>query len=152
MSASHIAVSLMKPRYDILWNMRLSKKKLNPISQQRALSVLLPYVKDIRITAGLENFLGMIFTNQEKEVILRRMLVIDLLRNGMSYREIERKLEISKITISKIKDILEKRGYGRNPKRKRTKIVYYNPKYNSSGRKKKDRPLLGYYKGTASII
>ncbi len=131
--------------------MRVAKKKLTAELRDRALSILLPNIRAAGTVSNLDKFLDAVFTKNEKEIILRRMLVTEMLANKVSYREIEGKLEISKITISKIKDILEKRGYGRNPRRKRISRSYENPAYAKS-RKKKSRPLLGYYKGAPSII
>lgn len=130
--------------------MRVAKKKLTADLEKRALSILLPNIKVIGTAANLNRFLDTVFTKNEKEVILRRMLVAEMLKKHEKYREIERKLEISKITISKIKDILEKRGYGRNPHRKRIDRSYTDPAFVK--RKGGSRPLLGRYKGTRSII
>ncbi len=112
----------------------------------------MPSVKKVETTADLNKLLDTVFTESEKEMILRRMLVVKMLNDGMQYREIERKLEISKITISRVKDIIKERGYGRNPQRKRIKTSYHNPAYDNRGRKIKSKPLLGHYKGARSII
>ena len=68
--------------------------------------------------------------------------VANMLEKEVKYRDIQKVLDISRSTISNVRDILEARGYGRNPARKRAYTV----------RKRKERPLLGYYKGAPSAL
>ncbi len=98
----------------------------------------------IKSERDLVSFFDKYLNKSEKEIIVRRVIVGILLERKMSYRKIRDFLEISQSTISNVRDILEHRGYGRNPKRRR--IYSYNRKL------RKRRPLLGYYKGAPSII
>ena len=96
----------------------------------------------IKKQSDLNKLLDLFFTKNEKEIILRRLIVADMLAEKVKYKDIQKDLNISRQTISNVRDILEVRGYGRNPQRKRA----------YSYRKKKENPLLGYYKGAPSIL
>lgn len=136
----------MKLTWYYLYTMKVSNKKLTAVLRKRSLGRLLNEIKIVKSAADLDKFLGEIFTKDEKEIILRRMIVADMLERKFKYREIEKALGISRLTISKVRDILAKRGYGRNPDRKR---VYSG---DLDHKKRRQKPLLGYYKGAASII
>lgn len=123
--------------------MKVSNRKLTAVLRKRSLGKLLNEIKTVKSATDLDKFFGEIFTKDEKEMILRRITVADMLERKFKYREIEKALDISRLTISKVRDMLAKRGYGRNPDRKR---IY------SDHKKQRRRPLLGYYKGAASII
>lgn len=122
--------------------MQISSKRLTGVQRKKALQMLLLKVRVIKKQSELSKMLDLFFTKNEKEIILRRLIVADLLEKRVKYRDIEKALSISSPTISNIRDILEARGYGRNPKRKR---IYSRPK-------KREKPLLGYYKGAPSIL
>ena len=126
--------------------MKISNKKLTVVLRKRSLGRLLNEVKMVKSATDLDKFLGEIFTKDEKEMILRRIIVADMLERKLKYREIEEALNISRLTISKVRDMLAKRGYGRNPDRKR---VYSE---DADHKKRRQKPLLGYYKGAKSII
>lgn len=125
--------------------MRVSNKKLTAVLRKRSLGRLLDEIKTIKSTGDLDKFFGEIFIKDEKEMVLRRITVADMLEGKLKYREIEKALDISRLTISKVRDMLAQRGYGRNPDRKR---IYSDHK----NKKQRRKPLLGYYKGAASII
>jgi TrpR-related protein YerC/YecD len=129
-----------------LYVMKISNKKLTAVLRKRSLDRLLNEIKMVKSATDLDKFFGEIFTKDEKEIILRRMIVADMLERKLKYREIEEALGISRLTISKVRDMLAKRGYGRNPGRKRA----YSS--NTDRKKRRQKPLLGYYKGAASII
>lgn len=122
--------------------MQTASKKLTKTQRKKALAMLLPKMRVLKKQSDLNKLLDLLFTKDEKEIILRRLIVGDMLERKVKYRDIAKTLNVSQITISKVRDILEARGYGRNPHRKRA----------YSYRKKKERPLLGYYKGVPSII
>jgi len=124
--------------------MKISNKKLTAVLRKQSLGRLLNEIKMVKSATDLDKFFGEILTENEKEIILRRVIVADMLERKLKYREIEEVLGISSLTISKVRDMLVKRGYGRNPDRKRV--------YSLNHKKPKQKPLLGYYKGAASII
>ena len=126
--------------------MKVSNKKLTEILKRRALEKLLNEIRAVKTVADLDKFFDEILTKDEKEVILRRITVADMLEKKFKYREIEEILRISRLTISKVRDMLEERGYGRNPRRKRIYSLSVNQK------RRRRKPLLGYYKGAESII
>ena len=99
--------------------MKVSNKKLTIALKKRSLERLLNEIKMVKTVADLDKFFNKILTKDEKEIILRRITVADMLERKLKYREIEESLRISRLTISKVRDMLEKRGYGRNPHRKR---------------------------------
>lgn len=122
--------------------MQTSSKKLTPGQRKDALKMLLPRIQAIKKQSDLNKFLNLLFTGDEKEIILRRLIIAELLEKKVKYRDLQKALGVSRNTISNVRDVLEARGYGRNPKRKR---AYSYPK-------KKERPLLGYYKGARSVL
>ncbi len=126
--------------------MKVSNKKLTVVLRKQSLERLLDEIKMVKTTADLDKFFGKILTKDEKEMILRRITVADMLERKLKYREIEESLSISRLTISKVRDMLAKRGYGRNPGRKR---VYSG---DADHKRRRQKPLLGYYKGARSII
>jgi len=136
----------MKLTWYYLYIMKVSNKKLTAVLKKRSLGRLLNEIKMLKSSTDLDKFFGEIFTKDEKEMILRRIVVADMLERKFKYREIEKTLSISRLTISKVRDMLVKRGYGRNPGRKRVYSMSVDHK------RRKQKPLLGYYKGAASII
>ena len=122
--------------------MQVSNKKLTGAQRKKALGMLFVRTRALKKRPDLNKLLDLFFTKGEKEIILRRLIVSDMLEKKVKYRDIRKTLGISYLTISKVRDVLETRGYGRNPQRKR---VY-------SHRKRRERPLLGYYKGAPSIL
>jgi len=84
----------------------------------------------------------MILTGYENDLIIRRFIVADMLRKGVRYRDIQKVTDISQTTISKIRDILNKNGYGKKPGR--NKALLKKPVIR--------KPLLGTYKGASSIL
>lgn len=107
---------------------------------------LLKEFKNINSCVDLDNFFRKFMTSSEKNIIFRRLAVIRLLSQGRKYRDIKEILNISGDTISKTVDIIEGRGYGKNPNRKRQYSVLMKNKIYKS--KKLFRP----YKGAESII
>lgn len=126
--------------------MKKTNKKLKDSLRRDAFAKLLFQIRTVKTIAGIEHLLDLIMTSDEKEVVLRRMIIADMLENKFSYRQIEKSLGVSHITISKVRDILECRGYGKNPNRRKVYSVI------NSKNKKRTKPLLGYYKGAASIV
>lgn len=129
--------------------MRVAKRKLNESLEVEAVKVIFGKLKDIRSAGETEKFLNTFFTARERDGILRRVAATILLAKGEKYRDIEDRLDISKGTISKAKDIMSGRGYGRNPGRRKQKerveIV-------SSWPKKKKRIFPKKYKGAKGIL
>ncbi len=121
-------------------------KELNDSAQKEVLRVLLDEIIGIKTIADLDKFLDKYITMDQKNLLIRRLAVINLINSGKKYREISELMEISDNTISNIKDIMAGRGYGRNPKRKRIYSEYKNYK------KKKTKKIFPKYKGAESII
>ena len=88
--------------------MKVSNKKLTVVLRKQSLERLLDEIKMVKTTADLDKFFGKILTKDEKEMILRRITVADMLERKLKYREIEESLSISRLTISKVRDMLEK--------------------------------------------
>ena len=128
--------------------MRISKKKLSKALEDESLRLFTSRIKDIKTDQGVDKFLNTFFTQKEREQILRRSAVLILLKGKTRYIDIENDLEISKATISKIKQIDSGYGYGRNLKKigKRT----YSKR--RSAVKSKHEKLFRPYKGAESII
>lgn len=119
---------------------RISKNKLSKNLEKEALSEILKEIKKVDSLENLTNFLNGFFTAEEKKIILRRAAVIKLLKSGKKYREIKVMLEISRATISNVRDMIEGRGYGKNPNRKRK----YSPGGFFPQKKKKPFSTLRY--------
>lgn len=129
--------------------MARTSKKLQQNFRKDAINILFGDLKNINSVGDVEQFLKKFFTADERELILRRIVVMDLLNKNVKYRDIKKLLEVSSNTISNVRDIIENRGYGVNPDRKR--------KYSPSGlllrnKKCKVRSIFPNYKGARSII
>ncbi len=129
--------------------MARTSKKLQQNFKKDAINILFGDLKNINLVDDVEKFLEKFFTTDERELILRRIIVMDFLNKNIKYRDIKKALEVSSNTISKVRDIIENRGYGVNPNRKRK----YSPSGSLSGNKKrKVRNIFPNYKGARSII
>ena len=122
--------------------MLTANKNLTKVERKRALKILLSKIRTTKKQSDLNKLLDLFLTKDEKEAILRRIVVGEMLERKVKYRDIAKALGVSHQTISNVRDILEARGYGRNPGRRRA----------YTRRKRKERPLLGYYKGAPSIL
>ena len=139
--SNELSVPLKEP----VWyneTMRISSKKLSSGHRKKALRIFLSRIQTVKKQSDLNKLLDLFFTKNEKEIVLRRLVIADMLAEKVKYRNIQKDLNVSRQTISNVRDILEARGYGRNPQRKRA----------YSHRKKRERPLLGYYKGAPSVL
>src|SRR3989344_7993625 len=114
-------------------------KKINEFLQKEIVKELLKEIRVISSEKDLDGFFNKFMTPNEKNLIIRRMAAIKLLKQGKRYRKIKELLNISGNTISGAKDILENRGYKRNPNRK----IHYSPLART--RKKKYRILRSKY-------
>jgi uncharacterized protein YerC len=94
-------------------------KKLNKNLEEQAATELLEEVKEIKSRRDLEKFLNKFFTRDEKKVLLRRLVVTELLKEGRKYRDIVGLLDVSKDTISAAQDILLGFGYDKRDKKRR---------------------------------
>ncbi|GEM_PF-6481949 len=120
-------------------------KKISKVFEKEAANILLKEFKNVSSEADLYKFFEKFMTDLEKENFFKRIAVILLLNKNIKYRDIKELLGISGNTISRVRDILEGRGYSRNPNRKR--------KYSNrvSFRKVIKRRGLRY-KGTSGLL
>jgi uncharacterized protein YerC len=121
-------------------------RKLDIVIEKEIYQDLLKEIKNIDSHSDLDNFFNKFMTKDEKTLLLRRTAIIKLINRGKKYTEIKELLSVSDNTISNVRDILDGRGYGRNPNRKR---VYSKTK---DYRKKKRQTFFPDYKGAKSII
>lgn len=126
---------------------RISKNKLTLELRIESLEFLFKRIEKIKSPKDLVWFLNEFFTVDEKDIVLRRLAVIVLLKQKKKYREIENFLEISKATISKAKQILSGDGYGRNLKKR-----VYSKSDSQPKRKERRKKFFRPYKGAESII
>ncbi len=124
------------------------KKKLPLGLEKKSLAELTREMKKIDASEDLFPFFKRYFTDSERDMIVRRAAVGILLKDKVSYRKIRDSLEISQGTISRTRDLLDGRGYGRNPNRKRK----YGSSYSILKKKRKEKKLFRPYKGAQSII
>ncbi len=122
--------------------------KITSSAENEALKEILSKIRGINSLKDVSEFLDLVFTYEEKRLIFRRILIFELLRQHRSYRNIIKSLKVSPATISNVKDIIEKRGYSKNPNRKRV----YGSSYSALKEKKKEKKLFRKYKGSESII
>ncbi|MBI5147921.1 MAG: hypothetical protein HZA37_02110 [Parcubacteria group bacterium] len=125
---------------------RLIDKRLSKKDEERVSRELLREFKAVDSFGKLNDFFKKFMTDSEREIIFRRVAAIEMIGQKKKYKEIREALNISKNTISKSKDILEGRGYGRNPDRKRRYSTM------ASNKKNKNKSILPKYKGARSII
>ena len=123
-----------------------SNKKLNKQLEDAAYKELLVEFKKVNSPERLVIFFNAFMTNSEKDLVVRRIAVMQLMAQNKKYKEIKKMLNVSDNTISNARDILDGRGYGRNPDRKRK----YSPF--TIGKIRKRKPILPKYKGARSII
>lgn len=97
----------------------INNKKLDNSIKKEIYTELLAEFKRINSFDNLDSFLNKFMTPGEKTVFLRRIAVIQLLKQNKKYRDIRKLLGISSGTISKVRDIIAGRGYSKNPNRKR---------------------------------
>jgi len=126
---------------------RYNLSKLPKELKDRATAQMLTELRGVESAGDLKRFFARFFTEDERELAVRRMAVMMLLNKGSTYREIKEGLDVSKATISNVKDIIAGRGYGRNPGRKR---IYSSPA--SRDRKRGEKIFRLKYKGARSII
>ncbi|MCL5017616.1 MAG: trp operon repressor [Patescibacteria group bacterium] len=120
-------------------------KKINKALEKEVIAILLKEFKNISSESDLYNFFDRFMTGIEKDKFFKRIAVIALLNKNNKYRDIKKEYCISGNTISRARDVLEGRGYGRNPNRKR--------KYsNFSGSKKPVKRRRSRYKGTSGFL
>lgn len=127
--------------------MRVSRNKLEKVLEEEALGYLFLEIKKVHTVKDVLVFLDRNVTVDEKHVILRRGAVMRMLVYGKTYREIKDTLEVSRNTISNVRDMMLGRGYGRNPKRHR---VY--EKVFMQAEEKRKPVLKRKYKGASSIF
>lgn len=120
-------------------------KKLDKAIEREICEKLLKEFKSVNSSDDVDNFFSKFMTSKEKELIFRRLAVIKFINQGKKYREIKDIMEISGNTISNVRDILEGRGYSRNPSRKR---IYSSDKYKNYKPKPK---FVRKYKGAVGI-
>ena len=103
--------------------MKVSKKKIDKELRAKAVKVLFEKLQDDVSVEDTEKFLNTFFKSEEKNLVLKKAAVMVLLSEGEKYRNIEERLEVSKATISNIRDIFDGRGYGgKDPNRKKSPI------------------------------
>jgi uncharacterized protein YerC len=125
---------------------KIKKGKISLELKVQSLDILLKRISEIDTISKLDKLLDDFFTEREKEIILRRLAAIVLLKKKIKYRDIENMLDISRATISRAKQIISGDGYGKNLKKK-TPSQSFLPK-----KKEKRKKLLPPYKGAESII
>jgi len=123
----------------------MNNKKIAGLIQKQIYAELLREFRRVSSPGDLNDFFNKFMTSGEKQNFLRRLAIIKLIRQNKKYREIQELLGLSRDTISKSKDIIAGRGYGRNPNRKRKYSPLVSPK------KAKKRYGLKY-KGAESIL
>ncbi len=134
-----------------MYNFSMGRKHIDKLTgdlERESLRNLWNEIQKIKSPDGAAKFLDDFLTTEEKKLVLRRLTIIHLVKQGKKYKEISKLLKVSKITISRTKDILAGRGYGRNPGRKRR----YGSSYSIIKKKRKEKKLFRKYKGAESII
>ena len=126
---------------------RVANKKLDKSFEKEVVKELLKEIGGVVSKNDLYEFFNKFMTDSERQLIFRRIATIKLLGRGEKYRKIREILNISNDTISNVQDILKKRGYGRNPDRKRK----YSPLILNK-QKRRRKYLLPRYKGGESIF
>lgn len=124
---------------------RAKNKNLDKIIEKEIYADLLRYFKRVNSHEDLDLFFNKLITLAEKNMILRRLAAMKLIKQGKKYRQIRKIYDISNDVISKASETLKGKGYGKNPDRKK--------KYSSfSSGKKRFKPFTRKYKGAENII
>ncbi len=130
--------------YNIFYMAKIAYNKIKAGIRNKISSDLLLEFNKIKSINDLDLFFRKLFTESEKEILFRRLAAIELINSGKKYKEIKSILNVSDNTISKAKDIMAGRGYGRNPGRK--------IKYSEIKNKKVFKKFHRKYKGATSIL
>ena len=120
-------------------------KKLDKTIETEICRELLKEFKGVNSFEGINDFFSKFMPDKEKEAFFRRLAVIKFINQGKKYREIKEIMEVSGNTISNVRDILEGRGYSKNPDRKR--VYSLDKEYGLKRRK-----FVRKYKGATSIL
>ncbi len=125
---------------------RVINKNLDKAIESEIRAELLKEFKNVHSGRDVDWFFSKFMTNDEKRLVFRRLAVMKLMNQGKKYRDIKEILNISSNTISNVIDIIQGRGYGRNPNRKR--------QYSAMTKRKKYKSTKFFrpYKGAESII
>ena len=120
-------------------------KKLNRAFEEKVYADLLRYFKSVNSRKDLDSFFNKLMTSDEKNMILRRLVVMKLIVQGKKYRQIREVCDTSNDVISKASETLKGRGYKKDPDKKKN--------YSSlSSDKKKFKSFTKRYKGAENII
>lgn len=113
-------VSIFRRRVVLYPDMKISKKQIDKELRVKAMKVLFTRLRNVISLEDAERFLNMFFKKQEKSLILKKAAVMVLLSEGEKYRSIEERLEVSRATISNVRDIFNGREYGgKDPRQKK---------------------------------
>lgn len=88
--------------------MQVSKRRVSRKVEKKVYSRLYQTIADIKNPQEAESFLKDLFSKTELSVMVKRLAVAYLLKNGKNYREIKERLKVSSATISSVAEQIEK--------------------------------------------
>jgi len=89
---------------------QISKKKINKNLKKQIYNLFYQLITDIRNLNEAEIFLRDFLTENELEVLAKRLAIIYYLSQNRSYGEIKKTLAVSSTTISSVNRLIKKEG------------------------------------------
>lgn len=123
--------------------MRIASKKIPDRLKQLALARVSHALGKVKKSDDVDRVLSNFMTREEIGAVIRRAAIAELREQGMAYRAIEKLLGVSRVTVSKVHESLEQRGYSKNPKGEKA--------YQSLSGKKKKEQQWRYHHGVITL-
>jgi TrpR-related protein YerC/YecD len=90
--------------------MQVSAQTLPQKYLKKIFDNFLTVLSDLRSLQETQPFFNDFFTETEKLVLAKRLMIAKLLKMGKSYEEIKKELSVSSATISSVAEIIQKPG------------------------------------------
>lgn len=90
--------------------MQISTKALTPATEEHVLDQFYSLLADLTKPQDIQSFLSSLMTPTERLVFAKRLQIAWLLKQGLSYDEITKKLKVSSATISAVAEAKNSRG------------------------------------------
>lgn len=119
---------------------RFDYRRLSPQQQREYLDRLSTIVSHIRQKKDARFFLERLLTESEVVMLVRRLQVAELLVNGITYEQIQRKLQVSMSTIRAVDRWLTEAVYEYRLIREGQRVTIRSAKEGRSHRTRKARP------------
>lgn len=90
--------------------MQVSNKSLKPATEELVLDQLYSLLADLKRPQDIQSFLSSLMTPTERLVFAKRLQIAWLLKQGLSYEDISKTLNVSSATISSVAESKNTQG------------------------------------------